>query len=99
MDENIIKLLKNYLEKREYEKYNDILEKEIISIFVKKIQMHNDNFLYSNKVELLEFAEIYLDEYESEICRKFYNISKSGYESEILSEILMNIYEKIKLGE
>lgn len=95
MDDSLKKILKNALENKNYEKYNDILIKEITAIFVKKIKKYNEIFLYSNQLELLENSEIYLDIFEANICKEFYNIQKKDFEPNVLSELLMEIYEKI----
>ena len=47
MNQKITKLLDEYLNKNQYSEYNDVLRKEIIYTFVKKIQKKNKNYLYS----------------------------------------------------
>ena len=95
MSSSINILLKEYLEKKEYELYNEVLIKEISSIFVKKIKEKNKYFLYSNLVELQDSAFVYLNVNLANICRQFYFITRE-YDSLKLSEKLMEIYEIIK---
>ncbi len=95
MNSSIKNLLKKYLTNKEYDDYNEILIKEITYIFVKKIQNIDETFLYSSLVELLESAKTYLSNYEVEILNRFYLLTKSDYSPEILSEELMEIYNKV----
>lgn len=96
MNNSIKNLLKEYLNNKEYDTYNNVLIKEITYVFVKKIQKIDNTFLYSSLVELLESAETYLSDYEVEILNKFYDLVKSNYPADVLAEELMEIYKKIK---
>lgn len=95
MNNSIKTLLKEYLDKKEYDSYNEILKKEIIYFYVKKIQRKDENYLYSSLVELIDDAENYLSLKDIEILNKFYNLTKTNYDPEILSEKLIDIYVKM----
>lgn len=96
MSNSIKKVLKKYFTNKEYDKYNELLIKEITYIFVKKVQKINSDFLYSSLVELLETVEVYLNRYEYEIFKKFYTLVKADYQSSLLANELMQIYIKVK---
>ena len=93
MNNSVKKELKEYLVKRKFDKYNEILIQEITQIFVKKIRKYESKFVYTNQLELLETVETFLNNYEINVCREFYNSQKSNYEPEFLAEILMEIYK------
>ena len=89
-------LLKTYLSNNQYEEYNEILRKEIISMYVNKIQEKNASFLYSNIIELLEAVDRYLDKEDILNFNYFYNLLKQDYEEKYLTEYLTRFYKKIK---
>lgn len=95
MKDSIKKILKEYLNEKNFSQYNEVLRQEIIRIFVKKIQEKNSFFLYSNLVELLESVENYLDSKDIMIFTRFYDLCKSEYESDELSRYLTDVYEKM----
>lgn len=94
MNSSIKNLLKQYLTNKEYDTYNDILIKEIIYSFVRKIKKREPQFLYSSLVELLEISDKYLEKKDIEILKSFYDLVKTNYQPEFLSEELMEIYIK-----
>lgn len=96
MNNSLKIMLKNYMENKEYLKYNELLRQEIISIFVKKIQEIDSSFLYSSMVELLEVIEEKLTEEDSENFKYFYNLFKKDYEPKDLTEYLTKVYKKIE---
>ena len=95
MNNSLKKILKQKLNEKDFEQYNEILKKEIIIIFVKKVQEKDSFFLYSNLVELLEYVEIYLEDNDIIIFTHFYDLCKRDYKSEDLSIYLTELYEKI----
>ena len=97
MTNSIKKILKEYLNEKNFLKYNEVLRMEIISFYVKKIQEKNSFFLYSNLIELLENVEIYLENKDIFVFNHFYDLCNKNYEPELLSRYLTDVYEKIIL--
>lgn len=97
MDNSIKKILKKYLEEKNFSKYNEVLEIEITSYFVDKIREKKPSYLYSTLVELLEIVEKYLDERDIIICTHFYDLCERDYTPEVLANYLTDVYEKIAL--
>lgn len=95
MNLKIKELLKSYMELNQYREYNEVLKKEITYKFVKKIQDVNKNYLYSTQVELLEATEIYLENKDRMLFRKYYDTLRLDIDDINMSERLMEIYEKL----
>ena len=95
MSEALKKVLLNCINEKNFLKYNELLKKQIIFYFVKKIQEKNKYFLYSNIVELLDCVEMYLSDNDIFIFNHFYDLCKKDYEPEVLSGYLTDVYEKI----
>ena len=96
MEDSVKKILLKYIEEKDFSKYNDILVKEIISFFVKKIQGIDNSFVYSNLIELLENVEIYLDSSDTYIFNYFY--CQSYYDFSLLHHmgyvVLLFLYNR-----
>lgn len=95
MNSSLILILKNYIENKEYSKYNELLRQEIISIFVNKIKKYDSTYMYSSMVELLETAEEYLEEKDILNIKHVYNLLKKDYRQEVLSGYLTETYKVI----
>lgn len=95
MSLKIKELLKSYMELNQYREYNEVLKKEITYKFVKKIQDVNKNYLYSTQVELLEATEMYLENKDRMLFRKYYYTLRLDIGDINMSERLMEIYEKL----
>lgn len=88
--------LKEYLNNREYDKYNDVLIKEIKKKITEKIKEKSNMFEYSTLNETLEFAEKNCNEKLIVVIKDFYYAMKEEKEEEKLAEKLMEIYEELK---
>lgn len=95
MNNSLILILKNYIENKEYSKYNELLRQEIISIFVSKIKVYDSTYMYSSMVELLETAEEYLGEKDILNIKHVYDLLKKDYKPEVLSGYLTETYKVI----
>ena len=95
MNQKITKLLDEYLNKNQYSEYNDVLRKEIIYTFVKKIQKKNKNYLYSTQIELEDDIKNMLSVKDSMRFKKFSEVLKLKIDDKLKSERLLEIYDKL----
>lgn len=95
MNQKITKLLDEYLNKNQYSEYNDVLRKEIIYTFVKKIQKKNKNYLYSTQIELEDDVNNMLSTKDSNRFKKFSEVLKLNIDDKSKSERLLEIYDKL----
>lgn len=95
MNLKITKLLDEYLNKNQYSEYNDVLRKEIIYTFVKKIQNKNKNYLYSTQIELEDDIKNMLSVKDSMRFKKFSEVLKLNIDDKLKSERLLEIYDKL----
>lgn len=95
MNNSIRVLIEKYISEQKYKECNEILIKEIIYIFVKKIQELDNTFLYSTLLELVESAKEYLTADETFILKSFYRILNLNYPDELLLKELIEIYDLI----
>lgn len=95
MNQKITKLLDEYLNKNQYSEYNDVLRKEIIYTFVKKIQKKNKNYLYSTQIELEDDVKNMLSTKDSNCFKKFSEVLKLNIDDKLKSERLLEIYDKL----
>lgn len=95
MNLKITKLLDEYLNKNQYSEYNEVLRKEIIYTFVKRIQKKNKNYLYSTQVELEDDIKNMLSVKDSMSFKKFSEVLKLNIDDKLKSERLLEIYDKL----
>ena len=95
MNQKITKLLDEYLNKNQHSEYNDVLRKEIIYTFVKKIQKKNKNYLYSTQIELEDDIKNMLSVKDSMRFKKFSEVLKLNIDDKLKSERLLEIYDKL----
>lgn len=95
MNNSIRVLIEKYISEQKYKECNEILIKEIIYIFVKKIQELDNTFLYSTLLELVESAKEYLTADETFILKSFYRTLNLNYPDELLLKELIEIYDLI----
>lgn len=95
MNNSIRVLIEKYISEQKYKECNEILIKEIIYIFVKKIQELDNTFLYSTLLELVESAKEYLTADEAFILKSFYRTLNLNYSDELLLKELIEIYDLI----
>lgn len=88
-NEEILKLIDYYIERREFSRSNSYLRKIIISIYTNKIRKYKEDYYYATPVELLEEVEKYLP-YEDIINfnKFYYTLNKNLMEHEETNELL-----------
>lgn len=94
-NEEILKLIDYYIERREFSKSNSYLRKIIISIYTNKIRKYKEDYYYSTPVELLEEVEKYLP-YEDIInFNKFYYALNENLMEHEETNALLKIFKSI----
>ena len=94
-NEEILKLIDYYIERREFSKSNNILRKIIISIYTNKIRKYKEDYYYATPVELLEEVEKYLP-YEDIInFNKFYYALNENLMEHEETNALLKIFKSI----
>lgn len=96
MNQELKKLLENYLQKRNYKAYNTVISKEIIRYYVSRIREYDKDYLYSNVIELLDIVEAKLSMKEIIIFRNFYLVQKEDETAEITAMKLTQSFKKIE---
>ena len=94
-NEEILKLIDYYIERREFSKSNSYLRKIIISIYTNKIRKYKEDYYYATPVELLEEVEKYLP-YEDIInFNKFYYALNENLMEHAETNALLKIFKSI----
>lgn len=92
-ENNIRKILEEYISKKEYYKAVVLLRKEIINLVIKDIQKKDPEFEFSTMFNLVDKTEKMLYKYRNAI--KYLYHPDEYYDIDEVSE-LMDIYNKIK---
>ena len=92
LENRIEALIKN----KEYNLAIHTLKKEILNIFIMKIRDKDDNYIYTNIIELINKSKILLDRKSNTQLRKFYYLSKEDCCDEYEVYQLIEIYSNIR---
>ena len=80
-------------------KYNEaiqILEKEILEIYISKIKEIDNDFQYTTLINLMDKAQYVLNQYYNIQLKKYFYIINDQCSEEYEVYILMKIYREIK---
>ncbi len=94
MDERLKENLKKFLNRKEYVKYNEIMQDEIIKEIVKKVREVDSNYMYDTLPELVTKSEILENKYTI-IAEMLYNLSNEETNEINTAERMTDLYDCI----
>lgn len=92
----ISNILKYKIELGKYNEAIQILEKEILEIYISKIKEIDNDFQYTTLINLMDKAQYVLNQYYNIQLKKYFYIINDQCSEEYEVYILMKIYRKIK---
>lgn len=96
MNSEAIIALRILLQKKNYNDFFKLIEKEIITEFVYKVRVINENYKYSTLPELVEEVEKTLPEKYGHLIDRYYLLTKEeDSDPEETAKRYLEIYEKI----
>ena len=90
-----LNLINSYIDKRDFNKCNSLLKKEIVYIYTQKIRKYNKRYCYSTTVELLDELKANLSFEECIPYIKFFNILNEECMEYERTTKLIEIYNSI----
>ncbi len=92
----ISNILKYKIELGKYNEAIQILEKEILEIYISKIKEIDNDFQYTTLINLMDKAQYVLNQYYNIQLKKYFYIINDQCSEEYEVYILMKIYREIK---
>lgn len=92
----ISNILKYKIELGKYNEAIQILEKEILEIYISKIKEIDNDFQYTTLINLMDKAQYVLNQHYNIQLKKYFYIINDQCSEEYEVYILMKIYRKIK---
>ena len=92
-----LNFINSYIDKRDFNKCNSLLKKEIVYIYTQKIRKYNKRYCYSTTVELLDELKANLSFEECIPYIKFFNILNEECMEYERTTKLIEIYNSIIL--
>ncbi|MCI8965067.1 MAG: hypothetical protein HFJ43_01725 [Clostridia bacterium] len=94
-----LNLINSYINKQDFDKCNNLLKKEIVYIYTKKIRKYNKKYSYSTTVELLDELKSHLSFEECIPYIKFFNILNEDCMKYEKTNKLLQVYNEILLQD